>query len=101
MDASEIFGSVRTNDVRCASPPTVVHAPPPRHPSPTPRRHVPARKQRRPLPSAPLLSNPDGNSSFAFSISSNTVEGASPLELPHTLTRQPLRRLAPFPWPPF
>src|SRR4051794_38090059 len=30
MDANEIFGSVRTNDVRCASPPTVVHAPPPR-----------------------------------------------------------------------
>src|SRR5262245_9747616 len=27
---NEIFGSVRTDDVLCASPPTVVHAPPPR-----------------------------------------------------------------------
>ena len=30
MLATEIFGSVLTEDVRCASPPTVVHAPPPR-----------------------------------------------------------------------
>src|SRR5262245_46938547 len=30
MLASEIFASVRTDDVRCASPPTVVQAGPPR-----------------------------------------------------------------------
>src|SRR5262249_46382072 len=50
-------------------------------------------------PSRPLagsITRPPFNSSFISPL--HLIRGASPLGLPHTLSRSPLRRLAPFAW---
>src|SRR5262249_39056725 len=58
-------------------------------------RHVPPAEQGRPRDSIAHQEQLARGETFGHL---SSFRGASPLDLPHTLSREPLRRLAPFAW---